>query len=241
MIVWRAVNQLTELMPVSVKSVLRALGLDKLLFRFSDKSVVELVFQAKWAKEFQNNKLKVLEYWKEYRYLDEIIAACDIVDNTRILDVGCGISTVLHYLPGERYGVDPLADEYKKLYNYSEEMNIRKAYGEALPFPDEHFDVVFCSNVLDHVTDPQRTVAEIHRVLRRRGYFVLTVELFVEEKAERDPAHPHSLTESKVYTLLEGKFKKVFERESPWIGLRGFVRSEGKIYGRELIAVLRKV
>jgi SAM-dependent methyltransferase len=238
---WRGVSQLIVSVPAPVKTVLKALGFDSLLFRLLGKSTVELAFQVEWAKEFAHNKSKVLEYWTKYRYLDEIIAACGITDDTRILDVGCGISTVLHYLPGDKFGVDPLAVQYMKLYDYPEDMIIQKAYGEDLLFPDEHFDVVFCSNVLDHVTDPQRTVAEIYRVLRMKGYFALTVELFVGEDVERDPAHPHSLTVSKVYSLLEGRFEKVLERESPWIGLKGFVRDEGKTYGRELIAVLRKV
>ena len=64
-----------------------------------------------WAKDFARpeNQQKVLEYWRTHRHLDEILERVRPTAETRILDVGCGISTVLHYLPGERFGVDPLA------------------------------------------------------------------------------------------------------------------------------------
>jgi SAM-dependent methyltransferase len=38
-----------------------------------------------------------------------------------------------------------------------------------LPFPDGHFDAVICQSVLEHVADPHRCVAEIHRVLKADG------------------------------------------------------------------------
>jgi SAM-dependent methyltransferase len=43
---------------------------------------------------------------------------------------------------------------------------------DPLPFPDDSFDVVISANVLEHVEDPERVFAEIHRVLRPAGAFV---------------------------------------------------------------------
>ncbi len=47
---------------------------------------------------------------------------------------------------------------------------------EALSFPDGSFDVVVCNNVLDHVEDAQRSVAELCRVVRRGGVLGLSVD-----------------------------------------------------------------
>lgn len=41
--------------------------------------------------------------------------------------------------------------------------------GHALPFADGSFDAAVCQAVLEHVADPPRVVAEIHRVLRPEG------------------------------------------------------------------------
>ena len=47
--------------------------------------------------------------------------------------------------------------------------------GEALPFPDDSFDLVYSANVLEHTEDPERVFMESVRVLRPGG--VLHMEL----------------------------------------------------------------
>ena len=50
------------------------------------------------------------------------------------------------------------------------------ARGEALPFPDASFDAAYCCDVLEHVNDLSRVIAETARVLRPRGaYFFDTI------------------------------------------------------------------
>lgn len=205
-----------------------------------DKLQPELYFQAKWTPLFERNIPRVLEYWRRHRYLDEILALIPPLAGRRVLDVGCGISTVLHFLEGERYGVDPLADEYLKIYKYPPGISVRKGEGESLPFPEEHFDLVFCTNALDHVTDVRRTLSEIRRVLRYGGSFVLTVETF-QRPIHRDIAHPHSLTRADVFALLGEGLEVIFERASPWIGLENYVRNRPNPAGTtEIVIVARK-
>jgi SAM-dependent methyltransferase len=47
------------------------------------------------------------------------------------------------------------------------------ATGEALPFLDRSFDVVYCRSVMEHVRDPRTMFREISRVLRPGGLFLL--------------------------------------------------------------------
>ena len=46
---------------------------------------------------------------------------------------------------------------------------VQEYNGSDLPFPDREFDVVFSSNVLEHVKDLPRLLQEIHRVTRTGG------------------------------------------------------------------------
>lgn len=47
--------------------------------------------------------------------------------------------------------------------------------GEAFPFPDAAFDSLFHTEVLEHVPDPTKFLAECRRVLTPRGEFFLSV------------------------------------------------------------------
>ncbi|CAL1240646.1 methyltransferase domain-containing protein [Candidatus Methylocalor cossyra] len=42
-----------------------------------------------------------------------------------------------------------------------------------IPFPNGHFDFIFCCHVLEHVPDDRRAMAELYRVLRPGGQAVL--------------------------------------------------------------------
>jgi SAM-dependent methyltransferase len=46
---------------------------------------------------------------------------------------------------------------------------------EQLPFANQQFDLVFCTQVLEYVPDPGVVIAEIHRVLKPQGYLLLSV------------------------------------------------------------------
>ncbi|HEX2076857.1 MAG TPA: methyltransferase domain-containing protein [Longimicrobium sp.] len=52
--------------------------------------------------------------------------------------------------------------------------------------PDESFDVIFCSHVLEHVPDDRRAMAEFFRVLRRGGWAILLVPITADATYE-DP------------------------------------------------------
>lgn len=45
---------------------------------------------------------------------------------------------------------------------------------QPLPFPDESFDLVWSSEVIEHLEQPQRVLAELRRVLRPGGDIILT-------------------------------------------------------------------
>ena len=49
-----------------------------------------------------------------------------------------------------------------------------------LPFADQCFDVVLCTEVLEHINEPQRTLSEVYRVLKPEGHVVLSVPLLYQ-------------------------------------------------------------
>jgi SAM-dependent methyltransferase len=57
----------------------------------------------------------------------------------------------------------------------------------ALPFADRVFDTVLCTEVLEHLTEPQRAIDEMYRVLKPGGALLLTTRfLFPIHDAPHD-------------------------------------------------------
>jgi ubiquinone/menaquinone biosynthesis C-methylase UbiE len=92
-----------------------------------------------------------------------------------ILDVGGGFGIMAQFLPkfvnvNENYLNLDISIEMLK---YSPYQNILAA-AENLPFRNNVFDYVICSEVLEHVNDKRKTLSEAYRVLKQKGLFLLT-------------------------------------------------------------------
>ncbi|MDP9194199.1 MAG: class I SAM-dependent methyltransferase [Acidobacteriota bacterium] len=122
----------------------------------------------------------------------------------RILDIGCGPRGSLEWASNatERVGLDPLADSYLRLGASRHSMRYIAGHAENIPFPDGHFDVICSFNSLDHVDDLDRVIAEIPRVLKAGGLFLLLT----------DVNHSPTLTEPITYSwdILE-RFQPAFD------------------------------
>jgi len=202
---------------------------------FWTKKATEMEAQRKRAKEMGLPEIreKVKEYYYKFRFLQEIIEQTDINEKSKILDIGCGIKTVLHFLSGAmKVGIDPLADEYKKMYSYPPDLIIEKSFGEKIKYPENYFDVVFITNTLDHTEDPRKIISEAWRVLKKEGYLVMVNEL-VSKEIKRNRAHPYNLTEEDILNLLSDKFRIIFKKYSPWIGIRQYYLNQININKKE--------
>ena len=66
-----------------------------------------------------------------------------------------------------------------------------------IPLPDETLDVIYCSHVLEHVTNDRKAMAEFFRILKPGGYAMLavpvTVEKTIEDPTITDPGERHRL------------------------------------------------
>jgi SAM-dependent methyltransferase len=106
----------------------------------------------------------------------------------KLLEVGSGFGTNLamwlKQFEIDGYGVEPGSSGFDSGFRASRllfEANgldpdrITDAAGEALPYEDASFDIVYSSNVLEHTDDPERVIGESFRVLRPGG--VLHMEM----------------------------------------------------------------
>tara|TARA_B100001250_G_scaffold394874_1_gene399234 strand:- start:3665 stop:4369 length:705 start_codon:yes stop_codon:yes gene_type:complete len=112
-----------------------------------------------------------------------------------MLDVGCGegrhIFGVMQDYPLMRcIGLDMDKPSLKKAeegYEYFKSISkagaqFLKGSAYSLPFPDESFDLIVCSEVLEHLHEYNNAVREMHRVLKPGGKFYASVPATWPEK-----------------------------------------------------------
>lgn len=98
-----------------------------------------------------------------------------------VLDVGCGGGSIAMHLAKLGYrvtGVDPdqqaIEAAMKRAETSETDTTFFVAPGEKLPFPASSFDVVICSEVLEHVENLETTLDEVYRVLRFGGVLLFS-------------------------------------------------------------------
>jgi 2-polyprenyl-6-hydroxyphenyl methylase / 3-demethylubiquinone-9 3-methyltransferase len=94
------------------------------------------------------------------------------------LEVGCGGGILCEEIAGMQFdttGIDPSEQSLRIATRHAESSRLRIKYevgtGEAIPYSDASYDVVFCCDVLEHVRDLPRVISEISRVLKPEGIF----------------------------------------------------------------------
>ena len=97
----------------------------------------------------------------------------------RALDVGCGwglLAEEFARLGCAVVGVDPSEESLAAARRHAAGQGLAIQYqcamGEALPFADASFDIVYCCDVLEHVTALGQVIAETARVLRPGGTYL---------------------------------------------------------------------
>lgn len=97
----------------------------------------------------------------------------DALPSLSILDFGCGKGGLVEYLRSQGLnvvGADPYDDRYGLWQK--DKPYLQRIENDTLPFADDHFDIVVSNQVFEHIPDHTKPLSEIHRVLKKGGYFL---------------------------------------------------------------------
>lgn len=164
-----------------------------------------------FAKHTSGNPLKIFFIDNFYKVFFKIVENLKV---DTVLDVGCGEGFTLNKLKenkiGKAYeGIDYSEDAItigRKLYP---NLNLNKGDIYKLSYKDNSFDLVICSEVLEHLEEPEKGLKELIRVSKK--YILLSVPnepwfyLFNYTQWGKDIGHVNK------WTFLG--FKKLIQKE----------------------------
>ncbi|MEX2586631.1 MAG: class I SAM-dependent methyltransferase [Actinomycetota bacterium] len=150
-----------------------------------------------------------------HEHLHRYLFSRPLVEGKEVLDLGSGEgygSQILASSARRVAGIelDPLAVEHARL-NYRDS-NLAFVEGSVLDlrqFEDGSFDAAVCFEVIEHVSDHDRLLAEVSRVLRPGGIFIVSTpdrEVYNTELGHVNPYHLKEMDLQEFTTLLSSQF-----------------------------------
>jgi ubiquinone/menaquinone biosynthesis C-methylase UbiE len=158
-------------------------------------------------------------FWFTHWDEKKLISLLSLGEDSLLLDLACGPGWALRYAAhqmkgkGEFYGIDLSAEMIKQAeINSAQFKNIhfRKANAEEVPFNNDFFDYVICTNAFYHFANPDRVLKEAKRVLKPHGRIYIlniTSDFIVIRWLDRlfrlEPGHVKIYTANEYRTLFQ--------------------------------------
>ena len=124
-------------------------------------------------------------------------------ESSRVLDVGCGAGDLGRYKPEgiHVFGIDHDIGAVRGASRFETTQSVDLERSQ-LPFPDGYFSGAFAKDILEHVTQPNKLLAEIHRVLAPRARLLVSVPMEFPWVVWNDYTHQRGFTRSALSMML---------------------------------------
>jgi 2-polyprenyl-6-hydroxyphenyl methylase/3-demethylubiquinone-9 3-methyltransferase len=185
--------------------------------------------ELRWWKSYLGDK-NPAEYaiWKKNYWLN-LLSKIDSIEFTNaleILDCGCGPAGVFMALPNH-VGIDaedPLLDEYEKNLPHFNRSNYPSVNFFAVPLedfnPTKKYDVIFCMNAINHVSNIDFCYDKLCDMLKQNGQLVITIDAHNHSVFKQlfravpgDVLHPHQYDLNEYNNFLESRGMKILKTE----------------------------
>jgi ubiquinone/menaquinone biosynthesis C-methylase UbiE len=195
-------------------------NLKPLYFRHLNKLTI-----AKYLSEISKDKDKAIDL-KDRQIIAKILPGV-----RTIADIGCEGAKITAYLSLCGYnmtGVDSDARMMKyvkgliKKNNYAYQINFTVANIYNLPFPDNQFDCVICSETIEHLKYPKTALAELVRIAKRQ--VILTTPVLYSYDSSDHEQHFTDKDIEELFEYYDFEYSKIITKaEDVELGQRSFL------------------
>lgn len=135
-----------------------------------------------WRESLRCPRCRLINRWRSSIHLFEFLCASNLDQRIYLTEA----LTPLSYLLGKKYRNLAFSEYLSGVGRGSR----KKIYGRSvqceditcLTFPNGNFDTILCFDVLEHIPDYRKALAEFHRVLGRNGRLILTAPFSFQQE-----------------------------------------------------------
>ena len=155
----------------------------------------------------------------------------------KVLDLGCGndkYEDYVYYATDEVIGLD---------IQKGKGVDVVHDLEKKLPFKDEEFDGVYCHSTLQYISNIEQLIKEVHRVMKKDGFFLVQVPYFSSVMAYAYPQvksrFGYSTFSNKGYHSFGNLFEPIkieigFGKLYRWMGMKSFANKFPRTYEKYL-------
>lgn len=154
----------------------------------------------------------------KYEHFHRYAFACEQVEGLEVLDIASGEgygSAMLAATAAKVSGVDvdPQAVSTANLrYGQKDRLTFHVGRAQEIPFPDDSFDAVTSFETIEHIEDPEALIREIRRVLKPKGFAIISTpnkSVYNAGLSQPNAFHLREMEMAEFVLMLEAAFNTV--------------------------------
>ena len=175
------------------------------------KEMLQIIKDIKERQQFAPGPLAMImnPFYFARKELYEAISSSSCHISGKVLDIGCGNKPYENLFNASKYvglEIDTPENRQNKKADFFYD-------GKLFPFEDKSFDSIFCSQVFEHIFNPEEFLKEANRVLQPGGMLLMTVP-FVWDEHEQPFDYARYSSFGIRHLLVAGGFEIIEHRKT---------------------------
>lgn len=169
------------------------------------------------------------DYWSSIENSTLLLIEKYIKKNDKILDVGVGLGRLMAKINKdvEKFGVDI---DINQLIKSKDSVNVCLSKVEEMPYIDDLFDLIVCTDVLEHVIDLNLAIKNIIDCLKPNGKLIIRVPYKENLSSYLEPSYHYKFAHLRNFdeNNLQLLFNKIFDMNVLDISYCGYINDYTK-------------